>query len=316
MADDFIEVPPSVFRDAAAGVLGDPAVVAALRAGLADSRAMWTQQRPVHIDGGGARTEKDFVALMNKLSSQNHAAIEAQLWRYFQPMLFTFYANHLWNLMYKQAAFNVLYINILRQIHDRLSDEDKGRLKALMLSHFETYFRGFTDSFAPMVLPPGDDYDEFCDAVKLKKQSLGKAAALCAAISAELVEEPCDGVLSRLLASMPRSEDGPDKLAIWTEHTEACLRELRWSPPQVAGLASAAVRAVEERGPHLPPKARFKLEGLRDHLVQPPLPAAAAGAAPSGDARVTSARPAPPGGWPKSDDWREAKRGGRGRGRR
>ena len=304
---------PSVFWEVRFSVAADPELLACindLRAGMTVAAAAAANDRAqAHVRAsrlgatGGAKVEKDFIALMNKLSVQNHSAIEAQLWRFFQPLLFTFYTNHLWSLMYRQPTFNALYMGVLRQVHDRIGEDDRAKLKAVMRSHFDAVFRGFGASLAPMVLPAGEDYDEFCDAVKLKKQSIGKVAALCAAIKAGLLEDTPAEVVRRLTVEVPATAE-PEKVSIWTEHVQAALTELDWSPDDAAtgGKLRAAVDRMGAQS--LPPKARFRVLDLAERLrvgggaaTNAPRQSAPAPSPPAGPARAhppSSRRQAPP----------------------
>ena len=348
MGDALVEVPASAFWAGRSAVPGDPALADLLRrlraGGANDDSATRAARRPAHLQReGGERTEKDFVALMNKLSNQNHEVIEAQLWRFFQPLLFTFYTNHLWALMYNQANFGSLYVAVLCRIRDRLPDDDQAKLRVLLRSLFDVYYRGLGASLPTMVLPPGEAYDEFCDAVKLKKQSVGKAAALSAMATAGLLDETLAGIVTRLGAIMPGTAS-PDVLAVWTDHVDAGLREVRWTPPQVLDLRSACERATKDP---LPPKARFRMQDLVQLLASGP--GAAASTAPHGPGPIAASaphsrpssssharqntqhahhppqhvqhhgqhaqpsQPSQPGGAGPETDWREAKRrGGRG----
>jgi len=343
-------VEPATFWKLRSSVPSDPALVtllAQLRAGqvtaATEERSQSHHRHKSAIGGanGGAKVEKDFIALMNKLSVQNVAAIEAQLWRFFQPLLFTFYTNHLWTLMYRQATFNALYVAMLRQVHDRLGEDDRAKLRAVMRGHADAFIRDFAASLAPMVLPAGEDYDEFCDAVKLKKQSVGKVAALCAMAKAGLLEGLSPAVALRFLADeRPRPGDG-EKVSIWTDHVTAALAELAWAPADAAPLLTA-VRTLQDSGGLTSSKARFRVADLVERLgASPSTPPAAAQAAQASRAphsrnpprhggggqhqhppsqHSQHSQPSPPSSSAASaasaasGDWREAKRrGGRGK---
>lgn len=341
-------VEPGVFWQLRFSVAADPELaqrIIDLRAGLSAAAAVAANDRAQAARAsrlgatGGAKVEKDFIALMNKLSIQNHGAIEAQLWRFFQPLLFTFYTNHLWSLMYRQPSFNALYVGVLRQVHDRLGEEDRAKLKAVMRSHFEAVFRGFAASMPPMILPAGEDYDEFCDAVRLKKQSVGKVAALCASLKAGLLEDgggtafTAEEVLRRLTDEVPPAVE-PEMVSIWTEHVQAALGvlDLSLTEPSSQRLRAAVDRLASAT---LPPKARFRiidlaerLRGGADSAAQPQQPQQQTQAKPhhphgrgghghghghggpsQGGHGLRGTQPPPPA--PVLDgDWREAKRKG------
>ena len=268
MSMDVVE--PTVFWQLRYTVPPDPALlqlIQQLRVGAAGGHLQEERQphrgaTRVGVNGGAAKVEKDFIALMNKLSVQNHEAIEAQLWRFFQPLLFTFYTNHLWSLMYRQAGFNALYVDVLRQIHDRLGEDDQMKLKGVMRSHCDAFFRGFNVSLDLMVLPAGEDYDEFCDAVRIKKQSIGKLAALAVSLRVGMLEATSAEVLSRLAAVAPVAGT-PEKVSVWTDHAQAVLAELPWSNADAHPILTTATNMASAP---LPPKARFRITDLIEKL--------------------------------------------------
>lgn len=111
---------------------------------------------------------KDFLALMNKLTEQNKPSVLQSVKNVYRDGCVEIYVNTLWDFILRNPDSLVLYMDVQKTLAKAAQNEDVWR--RLWGERWDKYVR--ERGWALALPQDGTNYDEFCDYVKLRKQTL------------------------------------------------------------------------------------------------------------------------------------------------
>jgi hypothetical protein len=128
--------------------------------------------------------KKEYMSLMNKLSEQNKKQIYNSFRTIIRDECYKLYITMTWEMLLKFPDFQKLYINLIKILYDNMENKQLFINEwIVIISEYESMKKWIpTDNILD-----DNDYDEFCDFQKWKKQSIGAMNCLKLIIANEWV---------------------------------------------------------------------------------------------------------------------------------
>ena len=162
--------------------------------------AMITRTQQVQTPEAIAR--KAFLPLMNKLTDKNKQAIFAQVVKLSPSILIQTFI--VWDTCLGSPTYQSVYMELLDILMSKV-DDGRDLVSKYLNEKVTTYFQ--TSAFLPPDTIEGADYDDFCDYVKWKKQSIAtvtmllllenKGLIIAVAALTEKLLDSCDSLLTQ-----------------------------------------------------------------------------------------------------------------------
>jgi hypothetical protein len=209
---------------------------------------------------------KDFMALMNKMTNANKAAILQSIKNAYRDDCQNIYTEITWSMMQKSPEFHELHwsvIDIIYQATDRKSD-------------WQNSWQAIAEDFVKdqKWIPPesvlqSEDYDEFCEFVKWRKSTIAAIRALCMLqdhhwIIASFRKSVSDALMESIQMQINKHDAIGDKL------TDALIEQLYTlfsvtnHAPMIQEGATWFKQHMEGTLARLRPATRFKLYDLQE----------------------------------------------------
>lgn len=192
-----------------------------------------------------AIARKEFLALINKLSPQNAAAIITQGQSSIRPDFINMYVDMIWDAMLRSPEFQSLYVDMLVAIDKKHSVfGDIQRIWEAYLSQ---------QAWIPITQDSGG-YDDFCDHVKAKKRAIASIRAWIQLTDRQICKEDVSTILLAKLI-----EGGPTDITL-----DGLIEFYRANCTCLTTSTRDTLRAWHIAAHELQPMTRFKLYDLWD----------------------------------------------------
>lgn len=254
-------------------------------------RAQQSERRPRIEAAGVCPGMRIVVAALNKLTAKNYGTLHQQIVRGVKEQLVKAdsVCDALLTKCYTEDCYASLYVRLLQDV-----------AQACERSIVEECVSSFVSAFlsAPLVPPSpvakaehkqaassaavsATTYDVFCDAVKMRKHTVGRHRAVLALLSSGLVPcsihtPPAHTALLSGLAREQLSRDPPslDEVDVTLDFISDAVKTKLPGGPTDCGAAEwralfEEAEIVEACDARLPPKSRFRIQDILDITKQP-----------------------------------------------
>jgi hypothetical protein len=208
-----------------------------------------------------AIARKDFLGLMNKLSSTNKEHMIKQMRASLRPEFKTMYVQIIWDFMLRAPDFQDIYSDVYLNLSCNIDIRDD--IQELWTNYFTS------KNWIPptSILENNEEYDEFCEYVKWKKRAIAAIRGWIYMCRKMLLDQKCEQQLfAALVADVnERVQAGPCKvLEVLLEQLLAFLAHTNHDMHAI----TPCIGVWSERAPSMPPSMRFKLYDVRDIVVR------------------------------------------------
>lgn len=138
-------------------------------------------ERPIKIKIGNRDlstehlAKKEYMSLMNKLSEQNRRQIYNSFKTSIRHECYKIYINMTWTMLLKFPDFQKLYINLIKILYENMENKNLFIDEwIIIVSQYESGKKWIPSDD----ILDDNDYDEFCDFQKWKKQAIGAINSL------------------------------------------------------------------------------------------------------------------------------------------
>lgn len=209
---------------------------------------------------------KDFLALMNKLTTDNKTQIQQTLKHVFREDCLETYLQVMWDQMRRAPEFHGLHLDILHTIRALVTTPELWAQKWMLLWEEFVATKKWVPS--PEILQE-EDYDEFCDFVKWRKHTLASLQAWKLLSQHKWIPVPAQDVLVPELCAVCEQE--LHLLETGNKCTDVYLDQLMVFVPQLSPLSREALQSFVDRwfgddGARLRPSTRFKMLDIREKM--------------------------------------------------
>jgi hypothetical protein len=214
-----------------------------------------------------SQTRRDFMAFVNRLSDANLKLINTYFKTKFQFEFLDVYISILWDMMLRSTEFQHLYVECFVAIHDNIPNENTD----LFTTKIEELWNNYNDK--QIWIPSEElinekDYDDFCDFVKWKKNSISYIHSFAKFVNKNWLPKDVYTTLGNNF--IIATKDFMEKYPIGCKGSDALLDQLlilvEYTMKEYDISLSIFIKDLRDNGQIYRPSTRFKVYDVDEFL--------------------------------------------------